>query len=81
MTITLPSAFEALLSRKMSTGLYSDASEVVREALRQMSERDSAIEWLRKEAAEGFDELDRGEAVELDRDGFMNHFRSRRQAA
>lgn len=65
----------------MASGLYEDASEVVREALRQMKSRESALEWLRKEAATGFDQLDRGEFVEMDRDAFMKHFRSRRQAA
>jgi antitoxin ParD1/3/4 len=81
MTITLPPALDALLARKMATGLYEDASEVVREALRQMEVRESALEWLRQEAAAGFDQLDRGESVEMDRDAFMNHFRARRQAA
>lgn len=69
------------MARKMASGLYEDASEVVREALRQMESRESALEWLRKEAATGFDQLDRGDSVEMDRDAFMNHFRSRRQAA
>lgn len=81
MTITLPPALDALLARKMATGLYEDPSEVVREALRQMEVRESALEWLRQEAAAGFDQLDRGESVEMDRDAFMNHFRARRQAA
>jgi hypothetical protein len=36
---------------------------------------------LRQEAASGFDQLDRDDAVEMDRDAFMNHFRNRRQAA
>jgi antitoxin ParD1/3/4 len=81
MTITLPPALDALMARKMASGLYEDASEVVREALRQMESRESALEWLRKEAVTGFDQLDRGESVEMDRDTFMNHFRSRRQAA
>jgi antitoxin ParD1/3/4 len=81
MTITLPPALDALIARKMSSGLYVDTTEVVREALRQMESRESALEWLRKEAATGFDQLDRGDSVEMDRDTFMNHFRSRRQAA
>jgi putative addiction module CopG family antidote len=81
MTITLPPALDALMARKMASGLYEDEGEVVREALRQMEARESAQEWLRKEAATGFAQLDRGDSVEMDRDAFMNHFRSRRQAA
>jgi len=81
MTITLPPALDALLAQKMASRLYENAGEVVREALRQMESRESALEWLRKEAAAGFDQLDRGESVEMDRDTFMNHFRTRGQAA
>lgn len=81
MTITLPPALDALVVRKMATGLYADVSDVVRDALRQMEARESAMTWLKKEAVRGFDELDRGEGIEMDRDSFMNHFRSRRQAA
>jgi antitoxin ParD1/3/4 len=81
MTINLPPALDALVVKKMATGLYDDAAEVVRDALRQMEARESALGWLKEEATRGFEELDRGEYVELDREGFMNHFRARRQVA
>jgi putative addiction module CopG family antidote len=81
MTITLPPALDALLARKMASGRYADTGEVVREALRQMESRESVLVLLRQEAASGFDQLDRDDAVEMDRDAFMNHFRNRRQAA
>ena len=81
MTITLPPALDALVTRKMASGRYENAGEVIREALRQMESRESTMELLRKEAALGFDQLDRGDAIEMDRDTFMNHFRNRRQAA
>ena len=58
-----------------------NAGEVAREALRQTESRESALEVLGQEAALGFDPLDRGDSVEMDRDAFMNHFRNRRQAA
>ena len=35
----------------------------------------------RYKAANGFDQLDRGASVEMDRGTFMNHFRNRRQIA
>ncbi|MFC5455347.1 ribbon-helix-helix domain-containing protein [Prosthecobacter fluviatilis] len=81
MTITLPPALDALLARKLATGKYEDAGDVVREALRQMDSRETALEILRQEAAVGFDQLDQGDSLEMDREAFMNHFRSRRQAA
>ena len=36
--------------------------------------------WAYK-AVEGFDQLERGDSVEVNRNGFMNHFRARRPAA
>ena len=81
MTISLPPALDALVLRKMATGLYTDASDVVRDALRQMDAREASMEWLKREAGLGFAELDRGEGIEMDRDSFMNHFQSRRSAA
>jgi hypothetical protein len=46
-----------------------------------MEARETALSWLKDEAKRGFDELDRGDFVEMDRDSFMTHIRSRRQAA
>ena len=81
MTITLPPTLDALVVKKLNSGLYENAADVVRDALRQMDARESAIDWLKSEAAIGFDQLDRGEFAEMDQDAFMNHFRARRQAA
>lgn len=36
--------------------------------------------WQHK-IANGFDQLDRGDSVEMDRDTFVNHFRDRRRTA
>ncbi|WP_395741826.1 type II toxin-antitoxin system ParD family antitoxin [Prosthecobacter sp.] len=80
MTITLPLALDALVARKMASGMYENEGEVVREALRQMEFRESALGLLHQEAASGFDQLDRGDSIEMDRDTFVNHFRRRRQA-
>ncbi|HBJ83226.1 MAG TPA: type II toxin-antitoxin system ParD family antitoxin [Verrucomicrobiales bacterium] len=81
MTISLTPALDALVARKLATGLYESPGEVVREALRQMVARESSLEWLRQEAAVGFEQLDRGEFVEMDHEAFMSRFRNRRQAA
>ena len=40
MQISLTPELEALVRRKLESGLYGDASEVVREALRLLSARD-----------------------------------------
>ncbi|MBN8419093.1 MAG: type II toxin-antitoxin system ParD family antitoxin [Verrucomicrobia bacterium] len=81
MTVTLPPALDALLARKMASGMYEDEGEVVREALRQKEFRESSLDLLRQETILGFDQLDHDDAVEMDRDTFMNHFRNRRLCA
>ncbi len=40
MNVSLTPELEALIQEKVSTGLYTSASEVVREALRLLQERD-----------------------------------------
>ncbi|MBB5036041.1 type II toxin-antitoxin system ParD family antitoxin [Prosthecobacter dejongeii] len=81
MNVTLPPALDALVARKLASGLYENAAEVVREALRQMDARESALAGLKREVALGFDQLDRGELVEMDREAFFQHIRSQRRPA
>ena len=42
MNVSLTSRLEAFVKRKVNSGLYNNASEVVREALRLLCERDGA---------------------------------------
>lgn len=52
------------------TGPFRNASEVVREGLRLLEQREqedrARIEWLRGAAKEGFAQLHRGEGIELE---------------
>jgi antitoxin ParD1/3/4 len=65
MNISLTPNLEELVQEKVASGLYNNASEVVREVLRLMHERDkrdvAKLERLQKEAAMGFEALDRQE--------------------
>ncbi len=65
MNISLTAPLEALVQEKVASGFYNNASEVVREALRLMHERDqrdaAKLERLRTEVAKGLEQLDRGE--------------------
>ena len=67
MNVSLTPKLEELVSRRVASGLYNSASEVVREALRLLEERDRLremrLEELRREIAVGLEQLDRGEAV------------------
>ena len=70
MNVSLTPELERLVQEKVASGLYNSASEVVREALRILKERDEmrslALEDLKREIAAGLDDLDRGEAEVLD---------------
>lgn len=66
MTVFLTPQLEALVNQKVASGLYSSASEVIREALRLLEERDPLrdmrLEELRKELALGLEQLERGQS-------------------
>ena len=67
MNISLTPQLEELVKRKVDSGLYVSASEVMREALRLLEERDRfnarRLEELRAEIKKG---LDSGAATPLD---------------
>jgi antitoxin ParD1/3/4 len=65
MNVNLTPQLETLIKQKVRTGLYNNASEVVREALRLMELRDRQ-DLVRTEAAKGFAQLRQGETVLLD---------------
>jgi len=60
MNVSLTPELEQLVNEKVESGLYQTASEVVREALRLLKERDHAREQLRADVQDGFDALARG---------------------
>ncbi len=49
MNINLTKRLEAFVREKVESGLYNNASEVVREALRQMHEKDTIKIWTMDE--------------------------------
>jgi antitoxin ParD1/3/4 len=68
MNVHLTPELEQLVQTKVKSGRYNSASEVVREALRLLEERDQLTE-LRKEAIrrqidQGWNALRRGEGVD-----------------
>jgi antitoxin ParD1/3/4 len=66
MNVSLTPQLEELVKKKVDSGLYGSASEVIREALRLLEERDRInavrLEGLRVEIRKG---LDSGEATPL----------------
>ena len=67
MIVSWTPELERLVNEKVESGLYQTASEVVREALRLLKERDHAREQLRADVQAGFDQLARGEGRPYDR--------------
>jgi antitoxin ParD1/3/4 len=67
MNVSLTKELEELVNRKVGTGRYLSASEVVREALRLLEERDRLqeirVEEMRRAIRAGNEQLARGERV------------------
>lgn len=78
MNISLTPQLEELVKRKVDSGLYVSASEVLREALRLLEERDRLyairLEELRTEIKRG---VDSGEATPLDMEAIKTRGRRR----
>ncbi len=70
MNISLTPELEQLIEDKVKTGLYHSASEVVREALRLLRERDQfqelKLQDLRREIQIGVDQIKKGQVVSED---------------
>jgi antitoxin ParD1/3/4 len=68
--VNLTEHLDRFIETGITSGRYSNASEVVREGLRLLEQREqedrAKIEWLRAAAKEGFDQLDCGEGIEFE---------------
>ena len=60
MHISLTPELEKVVRKKIKSGLYNNASEVIREALRNSLKQEAENEWLKREAALGFAQLEAG---------------------
>ncbi len=67
--VHLTEHFDSLIATGIESGQFSDASEVVREGLRLLEQRqledEARIEWLRSAAQEGIDAIERGDYTAL----------------
>jgi antitoxin ParD1/3/4 len=68
--VNLTDHFDRFIETGITSGRFSNASEVVREGLRLLEQREkedrAKLERLRGAAKEGFDQLDRGEGIEFE---------------
>ena len=67
--VNLTEHFDRFIDKGITSGRFSNASEVVREGLRLLEQREeedrAKLEWLRAAAKEGIDAIERGDYVTL----------------
>lgn len=78
MNVSLTPELEAFVHEKVASGRYTSASEVVRESLRLLEEREwirqRRVEELRAEIKKGIDDLEAGRVIELNNDDELREF-------
>jgi antitoxin ParD1/3/4 len=81
MNVSLTPELEQLVAGKVESGMYTSASEVVREALRLLKERDelrqARLEELRPEIAVGLKQAERGQTRPFDPEDLNRRVRTR----
>lgn len=64
MHINLSPEMEEFIKRKVASGFYGNATEVVRDAIRRMQAEDLRLEAWQAAIKKGDEQLDRGEGLE-----------------
>ena len=81
MHVSLTPKLEELVRQKVESGLYNNASEVIREALRIMSEHDEVyqlkLKQLRDALAAGEADVAAGRVTEITNDEELSEFFAR----
>ena len=77
MNISLTPELERLVQRKVESGMYSSASEVIRESLRQTAGREMKLADLRAALQRGQDDVDAGRYGPLDMEDLKRRGRER----
>jgi antitoxin ParD1/3/4 len=76
--VNLTEHFDRFIAAGIKTGRFSNASEVVREGLRLLEQREkedkAKLDWLRAAAKEAFAQLDRGDYVTLNSEEELDAF-------
>jgi antitoxin ParD1/3/4 len=84
MNVSLTPELEELIQSKVATGMYNNASEVIREALRLLKEHDQLkqlkTQLLQRELSIGLTALDRGEFAEESLEDIRQRVLKTRQA-
>jgi antitoxin ParD1/3/4 len=85
MNVSLTPQLERLVKKKVKSGAYHSASEVVREALRLFDERERLREFrlaeLREQIEFGVEQIERGEVTSVPIDEIPQYMESLRKRA
>ena len=85
--VNLTEYFDRFIEAGITSGRFSNASEVVRQGLRLLEQREkedkAKLKWLRAAVKEGLDDMERGDYVTLRSDREIGDFmrRLRKDAA
>jgi len=80
-SITLPMDMAEVVEKKIKSGMYASASEVMRDGVRALLERDAALErWLRKEVVTGHQEYTADPSKGVPAEKVVDRIRARRDA-
>ncbi|MBV8453076.1 MAG: type II toxin-antitoxin system ParD family antitoxin [Deltaproteobacteria bacterium] len=80
-SITLPLDMAEAVEHKIKSGAYASVSEVMRDGVRALLERDAAVErWLREEVVPGHREYLADPAKGVPADAVLQRIKSRRAA-
>jgi len=78
-SITLPNDMAEVVEGKIKSGAYASVSEVVREGVRALLERDAAVErWLREEVVTGHAEYLTDPSKAVPADEILGRIKARR---
>jgi antitoxin ParD1/3/4 len=82
MNISITPELEELINKKVKTGMYNSASEVVREGLRLLREQDELkalrLEQLKKEINDGYQSASTGKVADWNINEFKDKVRNKR---
>jgi antitoxin ParD1/3/4 len=74
MATTIPPDIEQYVDEAIRAGRYQSGEQVFKEAFRLLRNHDRQVETLHADVKAGFDELDRGEGIEVDDSGLREFF-------